>query len=191
MKTIKTISSAIGFITLFSIIFAAILLLINNPYIYVNQTNLVIHYFGLCTLVIILSFKISDYAGMFLNPHKSLFFTIVQLILLPFVISFLVNHFQLPYTIALAIGCAALSPGSMAKNLFKNLFLAACVFFVSIYILPSSSTTVNQIYTTTTSSHTKTILLVIALILFGFYEIHQYFQNKKNQPDEVYYINEQ
>lgn len=79
----------------------------------------------------------------------------------------------------------------MAKNLFKNLFLAACVFFVSIYILPSSSSTVNQIYTTTTSSHTKTILLVIALILFVFYEMHHYLENKNKQPDEVYYINEQ
>ncbi len=190
MKTIKTISSAIGFITLFSVLFAAILLLIKNPYTYINQTNLVIHIFGLCILVVILAFKISDYAGIFLNPHKSLFFTIIQLILLPFVISFLVNHFQLPYTFALAIGCAALSPGNMAKNFFKNIFLAACVFFVSIYILPTSSTTVNQIYTTTTSSHTKTILLVIALVFFACYEIHHFIQNKNNQPDEVYYIQE-
>lgn len=190
MKTVKTISSAIGFIALFSALFAAILLLIKNPYIYLNQTSLVIHYFGLCILVVILAFKISDYAGIFLNPHKSLFFTVIQLILLPFIISFLVNRFQLPYTFALAIACAALSPGNMAKNFFKNLFLAACVFFVTIYILPSSSTTINQVYTTTTSSHTKTILLAIALVLFACYEIHHYLQNKNKQPDEVYYIQE-
>lgn len=78
----------------------------------------------------------------------------------------------------------------MAKNFFKNLFLAACVFFVTIYILPSSSTTINQVYTTTTSSHTKTILLAIALVLFACYEIHHYLQNKNKQPDEVYYIQE-
>lgn len=191
MKTIKTLSSAIGLITIFGVIVAAILLLIYNPGMYLSQTYLLIHYLGICVLVIILSFKISDYAGIFMNPQKSLLFTLIQLALLPFIVSFLVSHFQLPTTIALAIGCAALSPGNMAKNLFKNLFMALCVFFVSMYILPVSSTTVNEVYATTTSSYTKIILLVLALSILAIYEIRRYMEKKKDQPDEVYYIDEQ
>ena len=60
MKTIKTLSSAIGLITIFGVIVAAILLLIYNPGMYLSQTYLLIHYLGICVLVIILSFKISD-----------------------------------------------------------------------------------------------------------------------------------
>ncbi len=84
MKTIKTLSSAIGLITIFGVIVAAILLLIYNPGMYLSQTYLLIHYLGICVLVIILSFKISDYAGIFMNPQKSLLFTLIQLALLLF-----------------------------------------------------------------------------------------------------------
>lgn len=38
MKTIKTLSSAIGLITIFGVIVAAILLLIYNPGMYLSQT---------------------------------------------------------------------------------------------------------------------------------------------------------
>lgn len=190
MKLLKIICSTIGFVMIFGILLAAILLLIYNPSIYWTQPYLLIHYFGICVLVMIIAFKLSDYCALFLNPHKSLLFTVIQFVLLPFIVSFLVSHFQLPPTIALAIGCAALSPGNMAKNLFKNLFMALCIFFVSLYILPASSTTVNEIYETTTSSHTKIVLLIIALSIFAIYEIRAYQNKKKDQPDEVYYIEE-
>ena len=190
MKTIKFLSTLIAYLTIFGVLLTAAFIAYYDYTIFLTQSYVLLYYLGICVLIIILAFKIADYAAIFLSPHKSMLFTLIQLAFLPFIVMILVNKLHLPVTIATAVGCAALSPGSMAKNLFKNLFLAACVLFVGMFLLPNSSQTVNQIYETTTSSHTKYVILIIAFTIFVIYEIYDHKQKKNQQPDEVYYIKE-
>lgn len=197
MQTVKEMSRWISKLTAFCLILIAILVLIMNPNMYVTQTYTLIHWLGIGLLIIIVSMKVSSYAGLFMNPKKALAITIAQLICLPFIINILINYFHIPTVIAMAIALALLTPNDFSKNLFKNLFLAAAMFFVSWYTLPAESVAVNKVYATTTSSTTKIALLVIALGILAFYEFKRHQIKKQPLPNEttedavdVYYVDE-
>lgn len=185
METVQKVSSWVSRITVICLIAVAVIVLIMRPTMYLYDQYTLIHWLGIGLLVIIFSMKISDYAGLFMNPKKALLSTVIQLICLPFIIRILMTYFHLPLTIASSIGLALLTPDDFSKNLFKNLFLAAAMFFVSWYILPSESAQVNQAYQTTTAGGTKMFLLVIALSILAYYEFKRYQKKKMPTPTTV------
>lgn len=194
MEKLQKICVFVNHFTVIAILSVALLISVKAPNLFFDQTYFLIHILGLALIVVIVTDKIAGYIQVYLDPHNALIFTIIQFVCLPFIVGFLVNYLNIPYTIATAIGLATLSPGGLSKNIFKNLAVTACMLFISMYILPTTTQTVNDVYSASTNSHAKMIFLIGGLIVFAIYEIKKRTAlpkvPKDDKPVAVYYVEE-
>ncbi|MBB5182083.1 hypothetical protein [Catenisphaera adipataccumulans] len=192
MTTAQTVCKYINKITIFLTIAVAIIILAIDPTIYLTQTWTLIHWVGLAMIVIIVSSKISAYIGVLKNPHHNIIFIVLQLIFVPIITNFLINYFHLPVLVASSIAFATLTPGGFGKNFAYNILLSVCMLFISWYVLPSSSTAVNEVYTASTSTTARIVVAILGLIALAVYEYFDWKRKMrdKNEPLEVYYFKE-
>lgn len=181
MKTFKKINQSITGLIIAAVIGTAAYLWLNDPSVFYTQTYVLLDWLGLAALAVVISYKLSGFAGLFLNTKKAGIFMAVQLVLCPIIINYLSVNYGLPVTVASAIAFAAVSPGFIPSNIIVNLFMAACMFFLSIYVLPYSSVQVNEIYQTIVSPVTRYFLMGVAVLLF----IYKFFKHQEdNVPEE-------
>ncbi len=183
MENVKKICKGIQSGLLFLVIFATLVLIILQPEVFFTNPWSVIHWYGLALLIYVIAKKIESYANVFINPQLALVTTIVQLAIAPIIIRYIVTYTQIPTVLATAIVLAALSPGITLKSFVSNISLSALMFLISIYVLPTTSSSVSNIYQTTTDSHTKYILVAIAFILFIIFEIKKRYDEMHNDDD--------
>ncbi len=181
MKTFKKINQSITGLIIAAVIGTAAYLWLNDPSVFYTQTYVLLDWLGLAALAVVISYKLSGFAGLFLNTKKAGIFMAVQLVLCPIIINYLSVNYGLPVTVASAIAFAAVSPGFIPSNIIVNLFMAACMFFLSIYVLPYSSVQVNEVYQTIVSPVTRYFLMGVAVLLF----IYKFFKHQEdNVPEE-------
>lgn len=186
METTKQVTHRLSQLIAIGMLVAAIVLLATNPTIYVTQTWVLIHWFGLALLAMIICMKISAYCAVFQQPHKALVWMVIQFIALPFLIQILVNYFHLPFMVASAIAVSALSPGNIASNIVSNLFMAGCILLISWFVLPSTNQATNTAFEMTNSTVTKVVVIIAGLAVLLY---TQFKKQKEEQPD-VYVIKE-
>lgn len=167
--------------TIFAVLAAAGYLWFTNPSIFYTQTYELLDWLGLAVLVIVFSYKVSCYAGLFLNTKKAGIFMALQLLVCPMLINYLTVQYGLPVTVSSAIAFAAVSPGFIPANIIMNLFMAACFFFLSMYVLPYSSMPVNEAYAVVISSQTRYLLFGMAVLVL----IWNYFKHRAPEKDET------
>lgn len=174
MKVFQKINQFLTRFTIIAVLAAAGYLWFTNPSIFYTNTYELLDWLGLAVLVIVISYKISGYAGLFLNTKKAGIFMLVQLLICPILIDYLTMNYGLPVTAASAIAFAAISPGFIPFNIVVNLFMAACMLFLSIYVLPYSSMEVNEAYSAMVSPTTKYVLFgaAVMLVIYKLFKQH-------------------
>ena len=181
MKTFQKINQCITGFIITAVIGTAVYLWLNNPSVFYTNTYELLDWLGLAALSVVISYKLSGFANLFLNTKKSGIFMAVQLVLCPLIVDYLTAHYGLPVTVSSAIAFAAVSPGFIPSNIIVNLFMAACMFFLSIYVLPYSSVEVNNAYTAIISPTTRYCLMGVALLVL----IYKFFKHRENDiPEE-------
>ena|GEM_PF-777900 len=176
MKFIQTISRFLTGFTILAVLSTAGYLWFTNPSIFYTNTYELLDWLGLAVLMIVISYKISGFAEMFLNTKKTGIFMLVQLLVCPLIVNYLTANYGLPLTVSSAIAFATISPGFIPFNIVVNLFMAACMFFLSIYVLPYSSMEINKAYAAVISPTTRYALFGAAALVVAYKLFKQHSQ---------------